>query len=167
MLVFIVIIFLFGWYLIRPLYKKTVEDQEKIIVASSLQAANETKVIGLSSLKNLNDKFAADLSESTSDYYDYMDSSEIDKLVLEKCHTLVFMGLHNEKLVEHFSALGYSPDGEKRYIDTHTLADAVQACYNAAHCGDTVLLSPCCASFDLFQSYEDRGEQFMQCVKQL
>lgn len=81
MLVFIVIIFLFGWYLIRPLYKKTVEDQEKIIVASSLQAANETKVIGLSSLKNLNDKFAADLSESTSDYYDYMDSSEIDKLV--------------------------------------------------------------------------------------
>ena len=81
MLVFIVIIFLFGWYLIRPLYKKTVEDQEKIIVASSLQAANETKVIGLSSLKNLNDKFAADLSESTSDYYEYMDSSEIDKLV--------------------------------------------------------------------------------------
>ena len=81
MLVFMVIIFLFGWYLIRPLYKKTVEDQEKIIVASSLQAANETKVIGLSSLKNLNDKFAADLSESTSDYYDYMDSSEIDKLV--------------------------------------------------------------------------------------
>ncbi len=95
------------------------------------------------------------------------DYSEIDKLVLEKCHTLVFMGLHNEKLIEHFSALGYSPDGEKRYIDTHTLADAVQACYEAAHCGDTVLLSPCCASFDLFQSYEDRGEQFMQCVKQL
>ena len=95
------------------------------------------------------------------------DYSEIDRLVLEKCHTLVFMGLHNEKLVEHFSALGYSPDGEKRYVYTHTLADAVQACYDAARDGDTVLLSPCCASFDLFSSYEDRGEQFMQAVKRL
>ena len=95
------------------------------------------------------------------------DYSEIDELVKQKCHTLVFMGLHNEKLIEHFSALGYSPDGERRYIDTHTLADAVQACYNAARDGDTVLLSPCCASFDLFKSYEDRGEQFMAAVKDL
>jgi len=95
------------------------------------------------------------------------DYSEIDELVKQKCHTLVFMGLHNEKLVEHFSALGYSPDGERRFVDTHTLADAVQACYNAAQPGDTVLLSPCCASFDLFKSYEDRGEQFMAAVKNL
>ena len=95
------------------------------------------------------------------------DYSEIDELVLQKCHTLVFMGLHNEKLVEHFSALGYTPDGDKRYIDTHTLVDAVQACYESARDGDTVLLSPCCASFDLFKSYEDRGEQFMKAVKNL
>ena len=95
------------------------------------------------------------------------DYSEIDQLVLEKCHTLVFMGLHNEKLVEHFSALGFTQDGDKRYIDTHTLADAVQACYDCARDGDTVLLSPCCASFDLFKSYEDRGEQFMQAVRNL
>ena len=95
------------------------------------------------------------------------DYSEIDELVQTKCHTLVFMGLHNEKLIEHFSNLGYSPNGERRYIDTHTLADAVQACYDAARDGDTVLLSPCCASFDLFKSYEDRGEQFMQAVKEL
>lgn len=95
------------------------------------------------------------------------DYSEIDELVKQKCHTLVFMGLHNEKLVEHFSALGYSPDGERRFVDTHTLADAVQACYYAAQPGDTVLLSPCCASFDLFKSYEDRGEQFMAAVKNL
>ena len=95
------------------------------------------------------------------------DYTEIDQLVLDKCHTLVFMGLHNEKLIEHFSALGYTPDGEKRYIDTHTLADAVQACYTSAREGDTVLLSPCCASFDLFKSYEDRGEQFMNAVRNL
>ena len=103
------------------------------------------------------------------------DYSEIDELVKQKCHTLVFMGLHNEKLIEHFSALGYKPaaidsqksDGSKRYIDTNTLADAVRACYNVARDGDTVLLSPCCASFDLFKSYEDRGEQFMAAVRNL
>jgi len=47
------------------------------------------------------------------------------------------------------------------------LHDAVQGAYNAAHDGDTVLLSPCCASFDLFKSYEDRGEQFMEAVRNL
>ena len=81
MLVFIVIIFIFGWCLIRPLYKGTVEDQESIAIANSLKAANEAKVIGLSSAQTLTDKFSADIDETTSVYYDYMDSSEIDKLV--------------------------------------------------------------------------------------
>lgn len=94
------------------------------------------------------------------------DYSEIDELVKEKCHTLVFMGLHNEKLVEHFEKLKIKKS-ELKIIDTHTLADAVRACYEAAQPGDTVLLSPCCASFDLFKSYEDRGEQFMQAVRNL
>ena len=89
------------------------------------------------------------------------DYSEIDELVREKCHTLVFMGLHNEKLREHFGGFGIN------IIDTDNLHDAIQGAYNAAHEGDTVLLSPCCASFDLFKSYEDRGEQFMATVKQL
>ena len=89
------------------------------------------------------------------------DYSEIDELVKEKCHTLVFMGLHNEKLREHFGGFGLN------IIDTDNLHDAVTGAYNAAKDGDTVLLSPCCASFDLFKSYEDRGEQFMQAVRAL
>ncbi|MBQ2541387.1 MAG: UDP-N-acetylmuramoyl-L-alanine--D-glutamate ligase [Paludibacteraceae bacterium] len=89
------------------------------------------------------------------------DYSEIDELVREKCHTLVFMGLHNEKLREHFKDFGL------RIIDTDNLHDAVRGAYKAAHEGDTVLLSPCCASFDLFRSYEDRGDQFMAAVRQL
>lgn len=89
------------------------------------------------------------------------DYSEIDELVREKCHTLIFMGLHNEKLHEHFDGFGLN------IIDTDNLHDAVQGAYNAAHDGDTVLLSPCCASFDLFKSYEDRGEQFMNAVRAL
>ena len=89
------------------------------------------------------------------------DYSEIDELVREKCHTLVFMGLHNEKLHEHFDCFGLN------IIDTDNLKDAVNGAYNAAKEGDTVLLSPCCASFDLFKSYEDRGNQFMAAVKAL
>ena len=89
------------------------------------------------------------------------DYSEIDELVKEKCHTLVFMGLHNEKLHEHFDGFGLN------IIDTDNLHDAIQGAYKAAKEGDTVLLSPCCASFDLFKSYEDRGEQFMEAVRNL
>ena len=89
------------------------------------------------------------------------DYSEIDDLVREKCHTLVFMGLHNEKLREHFGSFGLN------IIDTDNLHDAIQGAYNAAREGDTVLLSPCCASFDLFKSYEDRGNQFMDAVRKL
>ena len=89
------------------------------------------------------------------------DYSEIDQLVREKCHTLVFMGLHNEKLREHFGTFGLN------IIDTDNLQDAVEGAFRAAREGDTVLLSPCCASFDLFRSYEDRGDQFMQAVRNL
>ena len=89
------------------------------------------------------------------------DYSEIDDLVRQKCHTLIFMGLHNEKLREHFASFGLN------IIDTDNLHDAVQGAYKAAKEGDTVLLSPCCASFDLFKSYEDRGEQFMAAVRAL
>ena len=99
------------------------------------------------------------------------DYSEIDELVKEKCHTLVFMGLHNEKLREHFGKLVESQKSKVerpiQIIDTDNLHDAIHGAYNAAREGDTVLLSPCCASFDLFKSYEDRGEQFMAAVRAL
>jgi len=96
------------------------------------------------------------------------DYSEIDELVREKCHTLIFMGLHNEKLREHFANhISQITNDKLQIIDTDNLHDAVQGAYQAAREGDTVLLSPCCASFDLFKSYEDRGEQFMQAVRKL
>mgnify|MGYP003301314878 CR=1 FL=1 len=90
------------------------------------------------------------------------DYSEIADLVRQKVHTLIFMGLDNKKLNEYFSL-----NTNCKIIDTNNLVDAVQAAYSVAQKGDTVLLSPCCASFDLFKNYEDRGEQFKQAVKQL
>lgn len=89
------------------------------------------------------------------------DYTEIDSLVHEKCHTLIFMGKDNSKLVSHFQDSGIP------FISVNTLEAAIENAYQVAQPGDTVLLSPCCASFDLFKNYEDRGEQFMQAVRKL
>lgn len=82
------------------------------------------------------------------------DYSEIAPLVKNKVKAIVAMGLHNEKIIDFFS------DKVPVIRDTHTLEDAMEACREESKPGDTVLLSPCCASFDLFTSYEDRGDQF-------
>ncbi len=89
------------------------------------------------------------------------DYNEIADLVKEKCSGLIYMGLHNEKLHDFFDKFGLP------VADVQSMKDAVNAAYNMAQKGDTVLLSPCCASFDLFKSYEDRGDQFKECVRNL
>lgn len=87
------------------------------------------------------------------------DYTQIEPLVKEKVKGIVCMGLHNEKLIDFFT-------GKVTEIaDTHTLEDAMRAAREMASEGDVVLLSPCCASFDLFNSYEDRGRQFKAWVK--
>ena len=90
------------------------------------------------------------------------DYREIEDLVRRKCRALVFLGLHNEKLHDFFDPMGL-PTAE---VQTG-MKEAVEAAYRLAGRGDTVLLSPCCASFDLFRSYEDRGDQFKACVRAL
>lgn len=89
------------------------------------------------------------------------DYNEIKSLVEQKVHTLVFLGIDNSKLEAFFGKLN------KKIISTSSMDDAVKAAYLAANKGDSVLLSPCCASFDLFTNYEDRGTQFKNCVKNL
>ncbi len=89
------------------------------------------------------------------------DYSEIEQLVADKVKAIVCMGKDNSKLLDFFG-------GKVAEIrDTHSIREAMDACAELAEDGDTVLLSPCCASFDLFRSYEDRGEQFKQEVKRL
>ena len=89
------------------------------------------------------------------------DYDAIKPLVKEKCIGLVYLGADNKKLHDNFDNMGIP------VRDTHSMKECVQACYEMAKPGDTILLSPCCASFDLFKNMEDRGEQFKTLVRNL
>lgn len=86
------------------------------------------------------------------------DYEQIMPLVEQKCRALVYLGADNAKLHANFDHLG------KPVADTHSMAECLQQAVALAHEGDTILLSPCCASFDLFKNMEDRGEQFKTWV---
>ena len=88
------------------------------------------------------------------------DYSQLYDLVDKKVKAIVAMGVDNTPIHKAF-------DGRKKIVDVHSMAECIEACRSLATAGDTVLLSPACASFDLFTCYEDRGEQFKEAVKKL
>ncbi len=89
------------------------------------------------------------------------DYSELFSVVKKKVKAIVCMGKDNKKIVEAFK------DKVKTIVETSSMEEAVRSSYYLAKKGDTVLLSPACASFDLFKNYEDRGRQFKQAVRNL
>ena len=89
------------------------------------------------------------------------DYNAIKDLVKQKCAGIVYLGADNNKLHENFDGMGIP------VADTHSMKECVEECNKMAKPGYTVLLSPCCASFDLFKNMEDRGEQFKALVRSL
>jgi UDP-N-acetylmuramoylalanine--D-glutamate ligase len=89
------------------------------------------------------------------------DYSELFDLVKEKVKALICLGVDNAKLIEKFG------DKVPVIVETKSATEAVTQAYKLSSPGDVVLLSPACASFDLFENYEDRGRQFKEAVRNL
>jgi len=134
---------------------------EKVAKVGGVQYVNDSKATNVDAcwyaLESMNTKVVLILGgkDKGNDY------NEIKDLVKEKCSALVYLGADNAKLHAFFDGLGIP------VRDTHSMPDCVKACYELAKPGETVLLSPCCASFDLFKNMEDRGEQFKSLVRAL
>lgn len=134
---------------------------EKVAKVNEIEFVNDSKATNVNScwyaLQSMKTKVVLILGgkDKGNDY------TEIEALVKSKVKALVYLGADNSKLHSFFD--GMVP----LTADTSSMEEAVKEAYKLAERGDTVLLSPCCASFDLFKSYEDRGDQFKACVRKL
>ena len=128
---------------------------------------NGVKYINDSKATNINATFYALDSMTTptvwivggvdkgNDYFDLM------PLVREKVKAIICLGIENDKIIKTFGNV------IDLIVETQGAEEAVKVAYKIAEKGDTVLLSPACASFDLFENYEDRGRQFKQAIREL
>ena len=134
---------------------------EKVAMVGGVQYVNDSKATNVDAcwyaLESMKTKVVLILGgkDKGNDY------SAIRDLVAQKCSALVYLGADNSKLHRFFDDMGIP------VRDTHSMKDCVAACAELAQVGETVLLSPCCASFDLFKNMEDRGEQFKALVRAL
>ena len=89
------------------------------------------------------------------------DYSDLTKVVDKRVKAIICLGLNNLKIMDHFENV------VEYIVETKSMEEAVNAAYKISSSGDCVLLSPSCASFDLFDDFEDRGRQFKAAVRKL
>jgi UDP-N-acetylmuramoylalanine--D-glutamate ligase len=134
---------------------------EKVLKIQNVQYINDSKATNVNSVF-----FALDSMNSPTvwivggvdkgnDYHELM------SLVREKVKAIICLGIDNKKIIDAFGNV------VDIMVEVNSMSEAVRMAQRLSEKGDTVLLSPACASFDLFESYEDRGRQFKQAVKNL
>ena len=134
---------------------------EKVLKIQNVQYVNDSKAT------NVNAAFYALDSMNTPTVWIVggvdkgNDYAELMPLVREKVKAIICLGIDNKKIIDAFG------DVVDEMIEAQSMTDAVKLAQRMSEKGDTVLLSPACASFDLFESYEDRGRQFKQAVQNL
>ena len=134
---------------------------EKVLKISGVEYINDSKATNVNATYYALDSVNAPTVwivggvDKGNDYFDLM------PLVREKVKAIVCLGVDNQKIVQTFSSV------IDLIVETAGAEEAVKVAYKIAEKGDTVLLSPACASFDLFENYEERGRQFKQAVREL
>lgn len=135
---------------------------EKVIKVSGIQFINDSKATNVNSawyaLESMEDTEVIWIAGGTDKGNDY---SSLFDLAKRKVKAIICLGVDNSKIISEFK------DIVPIIIETKSAKEAVQEAYKLGKSGDTVLLSPACASFDLFSNYEDRGKQFKQAVREL
>jgi UDP-N-acetylmuramoylalanine--D-glutamate ligase len=134
---------------------------EKVLKIQNVQYINDSKAT------NVNATFFALDSMNTPTVWIVggvdkgNDYNELMSLVREKVKAIICLGVDNRKIIDVFGNV------VDIMIEVNNMEDAVKMAQRLSEKGDTVLLSPACASFDLFENYEDRGNQFKKAVKNL
>ncbi len=134
---------------------------EPVIMVAGINFINDSKATNVNSTWYAIECMKTDVVWIVGGIDKGNDYSELFPVVRQKVKAIVCLGKDNKKIIESFK------DIVPTIVETTSMEEAVRSAYYLAHKGDTVLLSPACASFDLFNNYEDRGRQFKQAVRNL
>lgn len=134
---------------------------EKVLKIQNVQYINDSKATNVNATFYALDSVKTPIVWIVGGEDKGNDYTPLYPLVREKVKAIICLGLDNRKIIDSFSNL------VDVIVETNSMADAVKKAYSLSEKGDTVLLSPACASFDLFANYEDRGRQFKAAVREL
>jgi UDP-N-acetylmuramoylalanine--D-glutamate ligase len=134
---------------------------EKVLKIQNVQYINDSKATNINSVFYALDSMTTPTVWIVGGVDKGNDYDELMPLVREKVKAIVALGVDNEKIIKAFGNV------VDVLVETASMSEAVKIAQKMAEKGDTVLLSPACASFDLFESYEDRGKQFKNAVQNL
>ena len=141
---------------------KNVEHRlERVIKVHGIEFINDSKATNVNSTWYALESMTKDTIWIVGGVDKGNDYSELFALVNEKVKAIICLGVDNEKIIKAFGNV------VDIMVETHSMEDAVKVAYRLSKKGDNVLLSPACASFDLFENYEDRGRQFKNAVRNL
>lgn len=134
---------------------------EKVLKINNVQYINDSKATNVNATFFALDSMATPTVWIVGGVDKGNDYAELLPLVNEKVKAIICLGVDNAKIIDTFAGI------VDELVEAKTMNDAVKLAYRMAEKGDTVLLSPACASFDLFENYEDRGRQFKVAVQNL
>ena len=134
---------------------------EKVLKINNVQYINDSKATNVNSTFYALDSMSAPTVWIVGGQDKGNDYTPLMAMVREKVKAIICLGVDNSKIIETFGKVA------DLMVETTSMDEAVTIAYKIAERGDNVLLSPACASFDLFENYEDRGNQFKEAVRKL